>query len=235
MTSADRSGAPDPTRRESAVDLFGGTPGPAPQGAVGEVADGATAEAADVARLKGVLADRAAAAGLLDVAYRILPSPVGDLLVATTATGLVRVGFAPGPERVDALLDELAREVSPNVVAAARRLDPVARQFDDWFAGRRRRFDLDLDLRLVSGFRRRVVAALPTIPWGTTATYAQVATRVGSPRAVRAVGTACARNPLPVVVPCHRVVRSDGTLGGYAGGPDAKRTLLGLEGVVADV
>lgn len=234
MTAADRFGAPDPAREEVAVDLFGPAPGPTPPGAVGEVADGATGEVADVARLRGVLADRAATAGLLDVAYRVLPSPVGDLLVATTTTGLVRVGFAPESARVDTLLDELAREVSPNVVAGGRRLDPVARQFDDWFAGRRRRFDLDLDLRLVSGFRRRVVAALPTIPWGTTATYAQVATRVGSPRAVRAVGTACARNPLPVVVPCHRVVRSDGTLGGYAGGPDAKRTLLALEGVLDD-
>ena len=221
MTAADRPGAAGSDPGTVGADLFA-------RGATGP------SDTADVARLRGLLAERAADAGLLDVAYRVLPSPVGDLLVATTTVGLVRVGFAHDPDRVDDLLAELARAVSPNVIEARRRLDPVARQFDDWFAGRRRRFDLALDLRLVSGFRRRVVAALPTIPWGTTATYAQVATRVGSPRAVRAVGTACARNPLPVVVPCHRVVRSDGTLGGYAGGPEAKRILLALEHVRDD-
>ncbi len=210
-------------------------------------------EGALLERLRGRLADRATDAGLVEVAYRLVPSPVGDLLVAATDVGLVRVAFiqppasssspasgsppaAGGGDRpppatgVDAVLGELATQVGPRVLEAPGRLDPVARQLDEWFAGRRDAFDLDLDLRLASGFRRAVVAALPTIPRGATATYAEIAERVGSPRAVRAVGTACARNPVPIVVPCHRVVRSDGSLGGYAGGQAAKRALLVLEG-----
>jgi methylated-DNA-[protein]-cysteine S-methyltransferase len=165
--------------------------------------------------------------GLLDVAYRTVDSPVGLLLLAATSVGLVRVAF-DRQGHADAL-EGLAREISPRILRAPKRLDGVARQLDEYFTGRRHRFDVALDLRLAHGFRRAVLEQLPNIAYGTTVTYAAVATAAGSPQAVRAVGSACARNPVPLVVPCHRVVRSDGTLGGYAGGPAAKRTLLGLE------
>lgn len=181
----------------------------------------------DLAWLHDELTVRAEAAGLLDVAYRTVDSPVGPLLLAATPVGLVRVAFVAAGS--DDVLDELAVRIGPRILAAPARLDPVAAQLDDYFRGARTSFDLALDLRLVTGFRREVVTRLPDIGYGRTASYAQVAASAGSPRAVRAVGTACARNPLPVVVPCHRVVRSDGTLGQYAGGADAKRTLLRLE------
>jgi methylated-DNA-[protein]-cysteine S-methyltransferase len=129
----------------------------------------------------------------------------------------------------DQVLVSLAETVSPRVLRAPRRLDQTARQIEEYFAGARTTFDLPLDWRLSRGFRRSVLAHLPDIAYGRTASYAEVAAAVGSPQAVRAVGTACATNPLPVVVPCHRVVRSDGTTGGYAGGTEAKSTLLRLE------
>jgi methylated-DNA-[protein]-cysteine S-methyltransferase len=173
------------------------------------------------------LADRAEGAGLLDVAYRTLDSPYGPLLVAVTATGLVRVAFERDGD--EAVLSELAAAVSPRILASHRRTDEVARQLDEYFAGRRRRFDLSLDLRLAAGFRRAVLEELCAIPYGATRSYAAVAAAVGNPKAVRAVGTACARNPVPLVVPCHRVVRSDGTIGNYGGGTDAKVALLALE------
>jgi len=131
----------------------------------------------------------------------------------------------------DAVLATLASRVSPRVLAAPRRLDPVARELDEYFAGSRRAFDVPLDRRLASGFRAEVLRHLPEIGYGHTESYAQVAAAAGNARAIRAVGSACATNPLPVVVPCHRVVRSDGSIGGYAGGPAAKRALLTLEGV----
>jgi len=127
------------------------------------------------------------------------------------------------------VLQSLADAVSPRVLRAAALLDDVARELDEYFAGRRRTFDVPLDLRLLRGFRRAVVEHLPDIAYGRTASYAEMATRAGSPKAVRAVGTACALNPLPLVLPCHRVVRSDGSPGQYAGGADAKLTLLALE------
>ncbi len=127
------------------------------------------------------------------------------------------------------MLARLADTVSPRILQAPARLDPAARQLDEYFAGGRRTFDLPLDFRLSRGFRRAVLAHLPEIGYGSTESYAQVAAAAGSPKAVRAVGTACATNPLPVVVPCHRVVRSDGSFGGYVGGEEAKRTLLTLE------
>jgi methylated-DNA-[protein]-cysteine S-methyltransferase len=164
---------------------------------------------------------------LLDVAYRTLDTPVGTLLLAATEEGLVRVAY--DREDHDAVLTKLADAVSPRILRAPARLDPVARQLGEYFEGGRRRFELPLDFRLSRGFRRAVLAHLPDIGYGRTESYAQVATAAGSPRAVRAVGTACATNPLPVVVPCHRVVRSDGSFGGYVGGADAKRTLLTLE------
>ena len=175
------------------------------------------------ARLEAAAQDE----GLLDVAYRTIDSPVGVLLLAATDQGLVRVAYAR--EDHDAVLQHLAEQVSPRVLRAPARLDPVASEIDEYFAGRRRTFDLPLDLRLAHGFRRTVLAHLPEIGYGQTASYGAVAAAAGSPRAVRAVGTACATNPLPIVVPCHRVVRADGSMGGYLGGLDAKRTLLTLE------
>lgn len=183
--------------------------------------------AATLDRLHARLAAEAAEADLLDVAYRTVPSPVGDLLLAATPAGLVRVAFTV--EGHDAVLERLAGEVSPRVLRAPARLDAAARELEEYFAGRRRVFDLPLDLRLARGFRRTVLDALPTIPYGATASYSAVAALTGSPSAVRAVGTACARNPLPLVIPCHRVVRADGTPGRYAGGEPTKRTLLALE------
>lgn len=165
--------------------------------------------------------------GLLDVAYRTLESPVGLLLVAATEQGVVRLAF-PGEDH-DAVLQALAQRVSPRVLQAPGRLDRVATELEEYFGGRRQRFDVALDRRLTSGFRRVVLDELAGIGYGSTATYAAVAARAGNPRAVRAVGSACATNPLPLLVPCHRVVRSDGGLGGYLGGLDAKRALLDLE------
>lgn len=184
------------------------------------------AEAA--ARLHGRLADAAGRAGLLDVAYRTVDSPVGRLLLAATEQGLVRLAYAR--EDHDAVLQQLATRISPRVLRVPARLDTAARELEEYFDGRRTVFDLPLDLRLASGFRREVLTRLREIAYGTTASYAALAAAAGSPRAVRAAGTACARNPLPVVVPCHRVVRSGGALGQYVGGPDAKRILLSLEG-----
>ncbi|WP_055585430.1 methylated-DNA--[protein]-cysteine S-methyltransferase [Peterkaempfera griseoplana] len=180
-----------------------------------------------LARLHTRLAAEAEHEGLLDVAYRTLDTPVGELLLAATVRGLVRVAF-PGQDHA-AALEQLAERVSPRVLHAPRRLDQVVRQLDEYFGGRRTRFELPLDFQLSTGFRRSVLAHLTEIGYGRTESYAQVATAAGSPRAVRAVGSACATNPLPVVVPCHRVVRSDGSAGGYAGGPQAKLTLLTLE------
>ncbi|HET8581722.1 MAG TPA: methylated-DNA--[protein]-cysteine S-methyltransferase [Jatrophihabitans sp.] len=178
-------------------------------------------------RLHDRLAAAAEADGSLDVAYRTVDSPLGTLLLAATPAGLLRVAFAG--EGHDAVLASLAAQVSPRVLRAPGRLDPVARELDDYFARRRRAFDVPLDLQLARGFRREVITRLPTISYGTTASYATVAAAAGNPRAVRAVGTACALNPLPIVLPCHRVVRSDGALGNYRGGPEAKRQLLTLE------
>lgn len=166
--------------------------------------------------------------GVLDVAYTELESPVGALLVAATGAGLVRIAFAVQDH--DLVLQQLADRLSPRVLRAPRRLDPAVRQLDEYFAGRRTTFDLPLDLQLVGGFRRSVLDVLRDVPYGRTASYAALAAAAGSPRAVRAVGTACALNPLPLVVPCHRVVRSDGSPGQYAGGAPAKLTLLALEG-----
>ena len=182
-----------------------------------------------MADLRARLAERADELTLLDIAYRTIDSPVGPLLLAATETGLVRVAFER--EGFDTVLESLATRVSPRVLQAPRRLDTAAAELDEYFAGTRRAFDLPLDLTLSSGFRQVVQRYLPHIGYGHTQTYTEVAETVGSPRAVRAVGTACATNPLPVVVPCHRVLRTDGSMGGYLGGLDAKRTLLELEGV----
>jgi methylated-DNA-[protein]-cysteine S-methyltransferase len=186
---------------------------------------------AELAALHDRLAGQAEADGLLDVAYRTLDTPVGTLLLAATETGLVRVAYPI--EGHDQVLQSLATKISPRVLSAPRRLDAAAREIDEYFAGRRHRFGLPLDHRLSSGFRREVLAQLPSIGYGHTASYATVAAAVGHPKAFRAVGTACATNPLPIVVPCHRVVKSGGELGNYRGGPAAKRFLVELEGKAA--
>ncbi len=167
------------------------------------------------------------AADLLDVAYRVVDSPYGSLLLAATPRGLVRVAFAI--EGHDAVLATLARMISPRILMAPARTEAVARQLDEYFAGRRRSFDVAVDLRLARGFRREVVVALAQIDYGTTASYGELAAKVGNPRAVRAVGSACSHNPLPVILPCHRVVRSDGAIGNYLGGIEMKRALLAME------
>ena len=185
------------------------------------------ADADTLSRLRDRLGLAAEAEGLLDVAYTTIDSPVGTLLLAATPKGLVRVAY--DVEDHDRVLDTLSRRLSPRVLRAPRRLDAAARELDEYFSRRRRVFDVPLDLGLSTGFRQLVQRHLPEIGYGQTRTYGQVAALVGSPRAVRAVGTACATNPLPVVVPCHRVLRADGTPGGYIGGPEAKTALLRLE------
>ena len=164
---------------------------------------------------------------LLDIAYRTVETPVGELLLAATTRGLVRIAYAS--EGWDAVLQSLAAKISPRILRAPRRLDAAATQLDDYFTGHRKSFQLPLDLRLSTGFRRSVLEHLRGIGYGSTESYAAVAAATGHATAVRAVGSACATNPLPVVVPCHRVLRSDGSLGGYLGGLAAKRTLLDLE------
>ena len=180
-----------------------------------------------LAQLQRRLAAAADSERSLDVAYRTVDSPVGSLLLAATDAGLVRVAFAD--EDHDRVLQDLADRISPRVLHHPARLDTTARELDEYFAGRRRSFTLLLDWQLSAGFRATVLHHLSDIEYGHTASYATVARLAGRPKAFRAVGTACGTNPLPVVVPCHRVVRSDGAMGGYLGGTDAKATLLELE------
>jgi methylated-DNA-[protein]-cysteine S-methyltransferase len=178
-------------------------------------------------RLHQRLERDAAADELLDVAYRTVDSPVGTLLLAATTVGLVRVAY--DVEDHDAVLTKLAVAVSPRVLRAPTRLDAAARQLDEYFTKRRTDFEVPVDMRLAEGFRRRVIEHLRDIGYGRRESYAEVAAALGNPRAVRAVGTACGHNPLPVVIPCHRVVRSDGSTGQYVGGAAAKSALLELE------
>lgn len=178
-------------------------------------------------RLRARLAADAERAGVLDVAYRTVDSPFGSLLLAATDEGLVRVAF--DREDHDVVLGVLAEQVSPRILAAPGRLDAVARELDEYFAGARRSFDVPVDLRLAHGFRRTVLDHLRSIAYGTTESYAMVAAASGNAAAVRAAASACSHNPVPLVVPCHRVIRSDGTLGQYLGGADAKQALLALE------
>ena len=184
-----------------------------------------------MARLHQRLTATAEREGLLDIGFDVVDSPVGRLLLAATEVGLVRVAYAV--EDHDTVLADLANRVSPRVLRAPDRVAVAARQLQEYFAGRRRGFDLPLDLRLSAGFRRSVLDELRRIEFGGTRSYAEIAVAAGSPRAVRAVGSACATNPIPVVVPCHRVVRADGAPGGYIGGPAAKRSLLALERAAA--
>lgn len=182
--------------------------------------------AAPPAGLDRRLIDRAGAERLVDVAYASVDSPVGPLTVAGTRRGLVLVAYSP-PEGV---LQRLADRISPRVLEAPARLDEVRRELDEYFEGRRTDFDLPIDWSLVRGFARRVLRATAAIEYGEVSTYARVAERAGSARATRAAGNALGANPMPVVVPCHRVVRTGGGLGGYGGGLDRKEYLLRLEG-----
>jgi methylated-DNA-[protein]-cysteine S-methyltransferase len=174
------------------------------------------------------LTEAAGAAGLLDVAYATLDSPVGTLLLASTPRGLVRLAYLSDGDE-DAVLEQLAAKLSPRILSAPRRLDEPRRELDEYFAGRRRSFDLPLDWRLSRGFARRVLEATARIPYGATATYKQVAGQAGNPLAFRAAGNALGSNPIPIVVPCHRILHSGGGLGGYTGGLDKKRLLLAVE------
>jgi methylated-DNA-[protein]-cysteine S-methyltransferase len=182
---------------------------------------------ADAERLHDRLVEYASATGSLDLGYRIVDSPVGRLLLAATDVGLTRLAFES--EDHDAVLDTLATRIGSRILRDDKRFDELAGELDDYFGGRRHSFDVPLDLRLAHGFRLDVLRHLRDIPYGHTASYAEVAASAGNVRAVRAVGSACATNPLPIVVPCHRVVRSDGGLGGYLGGTAAKRLLLDVE------
>lgn len=171
-------------------------------------------------------------AGLLDLAYTVEDSPVGRLLLAATTKGLVCVSYLQAADDLDAALQALAERLSPRVLHAPARLDTPRRELEQFFAGRRRQFDTRLDMSLVRpGFTRRVLRATAQIPFGQTVSYRQIAGRAGNERAFRAAGSALGSNPLPIVVPCHRVLQSGGGLGGYAGGVEVKRYLLAIEGV----
>jgi methylated-DNA-[protein]-cysteine S-methyltransferase len=173
--------------------------------------------------------DRAVHEDLIDVAYATVDAPIGALLVAGTRRGLIKVAFGGIPH--DKVLLELAEDVSPRVLEAPARLDSIRSQLDEYFEGRRTEFDLPLDWRLSHGFGRRVLRQTARIPFGDVSTYKSVAAAAGSPRGARAAGNALGGNPIPIVVPCHRVLHSGGGIGGYGGGLDRKEFLLALEGV----
>ncbi len=176
------------------------------------------------------LADAAAREGLLDLAYGFADSPFGRLMVAMTSRGLVRLDY---PDRdVDLSLQELASEVSPRILEAPKATEDVRRELDEYFERKRRDFTIPVDMSPLHGFRRKVLEQTARIPYGRVSTYAEVAAAAGSPRGMRAAGNALGSNPVPIVVPCHRVLRSGGGLGGYTGGVDRKVTLLTLEGVL---
>jgi len=174
--------------------------------------------------------DTTAAASLIDVAYARHDTPVGTLVLAATRRGLVRVSYTDDEDDFEATLAQLARSVSPRILAVPGRLDQTRRELDEYFAGARTRFELPLDWRLTQGFGRRVLRSTARIPFGSVSTYAHVAAEADSPRGSRAAGNALGANPLPIVVPCHRVLRSGGALGGYGGGVERKLTLLAIEG-----
>jgi methylated-DNA-[protein]-cysteine S-methyltransferase len=165
--------------------------------------------------------------GLVDVAYGLTESPVGDLLVAVTERGLCRISYRP-----DEALDELTTDFGPRILRIPHRVDPVRRELDEYFSGKRRQFDLATDLSPVPTFQQLVLHELARVPFGELTTYGALAGRIGKPRAARAVGGALNRNPVPIVLPCHRVVGASGSLVGYAGGLDRKEALLRLEGAL---
>jgi methylated-DNA-[protein]-cysteine S-methyltransferase len=175
---------------------------------------------------------RAVSDDLVDVAFAFVDSPFGKFLVASTKKGLVKLAFHPEP--VEEVLEELATRVSPRVLEAPSELDAIRRELDEYFSGSRRDFEMPLDWQLIHGFSERVLRATARIPYGGVSTYRDVAARAGNPRAMRAAGNALGSNPLPIVVPCHRVVRTGGAIGNYGGGTDMKRALLALEGAVEE-
>jgi methylated-DNA-[protein]-cysteine S-methyltransferase len=188
-------------------------------------------EGPDVAAALRRATERAQAEGLVDVAFAQVDSPLGRLVAARTERGLVRLAYEEFNGGLDAVLDRLAARVSPRIVEAPGRLDDVRRELDEYFAGRRRDFGVPVDWALTTGFTRRVLQATSAIPFGAVSTYRDVAAGAGSPKATRAAGNALSANPIPIVVPCHRVLRTGGALGGYTGGLEKKETLLRLEGV----
>ena len=184
------------------------------------------------AALAARTAARAADEGVAEIAYAVLDAPVGRIVVATTRRGLVRIAYELSNGGVDSVLDQIAERLSPSIVEAPARLDGPRRELEEYFAGQRRDFDLPIDWRLArSAFTRRVLEATARIPFGATSTYKDVAIAAGSPKAFRAAGSALGSNPLPIVVPCHRVLASGGSIGGYTGGLARKRVLLGIEGI----
>jgi methylated-DNA-[protein]-cysteine S-methyltransferase len=199
----------------------------APEQALRKLASGSDAKAAELASR---FADRAEGEGLLDVAYAIVDSPFGQIKLAATPRGLVSVGL-PNQEE-ESFLNRLATGISPRVLENPGRLDEARRELDRYFDGKLTDFDLPLDWQLTRGFRRKVLRQTAKIPFGQTRSYMEMATRAGSPRAVRAAGSALGSNPIPIVVPCHRVLRTGGALGGYGGGLPMKQALLELEGVL---
>ena len=192
---------------------------------------------AGAAAAAGRLVARAEDEGLLEVAYGSVESPFGDMLAAVTPRGLLRLSY--DPRRNDAVLEQIAERVSPRMLEAPQRLDPLRRELDEYFEGRRQKFDLKLDWRLTRGFFQKILRETARVPFCEVATYKQMAEAAGSPRAVRAAGNALGSNPIPIVVPCHRIVRTGGKMGGYGGtlgpyiaGPEIKQRLLELEGAL---
>ena len=192
------------------------------------IREGSSAEL-DLAGAGAELAARAADRGLIEVAYTEIDSPIGTLLAAATDEGLVQIGWQSSDH--EDILERLAAAIGPRIIEAPARLERARRELGEYFEGRRREFELPLDWRLTGGFVRRVLSETAGIPFGETRTYAEMATLAGSPRAFRAAGSALGANPIPIIVPCHRVLRKGGALGGYGGGLEVKRQLLEIEGV----
>jgi methylated-DNA-[protein]-cysteine S-methyltransferase len=190
--------------------------------------DDAAGIAERAARAAQAATQRASREGLVDIAYGWVDTPVGKMLAAATKDGLLRLGFQE--ERVDLTLEDLARKVSPRILQDERRLESVRRQLGEYFEGRRKVFDMPIDRQLIHGFHRQVLDVTERIPYGQVSTYSEVAGRAGSPRGSRAAGNALGSNPIPIVIPCHRVVRTGHALGGYGGGLHIKQLLLDLEG-----
>jgi methylated-DNA-[protein]-cysteine S-methyltransferase len=195
------------------------------------IAHALTAPAPEAREAARRFADRAAAEHAADLAYGIVESPLGDLLLVSGPQGLVRLHYLDEPLETE--LEELARRRSPRIVASRAAVAPWQRELDEYFEGRRQRFEAPLDWEQMPPFQRRVLHATAAIPFGGTSTYTGVATEAGNPRAQRATGNALGGNPLPIIVPCHRVLRTGGGFGGYTGGLERKHFLLALEGVIA--
>jgi methylated-DNA-[protein]-cysteine S-methyltransferase len=227
-TATDQPTTLEDALRRGALDERGARARTTPAQATGTSARAGTRTAAAAAQR---LSARIAAEGLADVTYAPADSPLGTLLLAATGRGLVRVAFPE--EGIDSVLERLARLISPRIVEAAAPLEPVRRELDEYFSGARRTFELPLDWALIGPFGRRVLRVTSEIPYGGVLSYGQVAAGAGSPRGSRAAGNALGANPIPIVIPCHRVLRTGGALGGYGGGPERKRYLLELEGALA--